>query len=464
MFSLRVALSLLLVSALAGPTALLSQEPLADARALALGGAMVSTAEGIHAVGYNPARLAFSQKNFSMNLGGFTFGIANNMLSVNNYNKINGADFIDPISADYVDKQQFLDDIDPEGWKLNTTLHLPIPVLNWARGTTAYSSEILIYGAFGLPKGFFELMLEGNPIDQELKIDLNEEMIGVIEWGFSFAIPTGNMAFGITLKYLQGLFYLGVDPDSSYGTFITDITGLHGEGRYLFRQAVGGSGFGLDVGFATGEMNGYQFGIALINAVGRIRWQGPSITKDLMGDALQGMMPWGENEYFLYTYEARDVTLMELQGGTPMDSLFIRESYTVFESADSGLVRSEGRDAGDYNLRPFTTDYPSIFRMGGSKMFAGVGRVSLDLTTNFQNSLWADRGWHLAMGLELLAPPSFPVRMGLRYGGKDSSQLGIGFGIHKGPLHFDFAMAFNNGLLIHTAKGMSLALGLTLVR
>ena len=464
MCSWRVALSSLLVSALAGPTALLSQEPLADARALALGGAMVSTAEGIHAVGYNPARLAFSQKNFSMNLGGFTFGIANNMLSVNNYNKINGADFIDPISADYVDKQQFLDDIDPEGWKLNTTLHLPIPVLNWARGTTAYSSEMLIYGAFGLPKGFFELMLEGNPIDQELKIDLNEEMIGVIEWGFSFAIPTGNMAFGITLKYLQGLFYLGVDPDSSYGTFITDITGLHGEGRYLFRQAVGGSGFGLDVGFATGEMNGYQFGIALINAVGSIRWQGPSITKDLMGDALQGMMPWGENEYFLYTYEARDVTLMELQGGTPLDSLFIRESYTVFESADSGLVRSEGRTAGEYDLRPFTTNYPSIFRMGGSKMFAGVGRVSLDLTTNFQNSLWADRGWHLAMGLELLAPPSFPVRMGLRYGGKDSSQLGIGFGIHKGPLHFDFAMAFNNGLLIHTAKGMSLALGLTLVR
>ncbi len=137
MFSGRAAVSLLLLSALAWPAALLSQEPLADARALALGGAMVSTAEGIHAVGYNPARLAFSEKNFSMNLGGFTFGIANNMLSVNNYNKINGADFIDPISADYVDKQEFLDSIDPAGWKLKTSLHMPIPVLNWAHGTTA---------------------------------------------------------------------------------------------------------------------------------------------------------------------------------------------------------------------------------------------------------------------------------------------------------------------------------------
>jgi hypothetical protein len=239
---------------------------------------------------------------------------------------------------------------------------------------------------------------------------------------------------------------------------------LHGEGRYLFRQAVGGSGFGLDLGFATGDLNGYQVGIALINAVGRIRWQGSSITKDLLGGVLQGMMPWRENEYFLYTYEARDVTLMELQGGAPLDSLFLRDSYTVFESADSGLVRSEGRDAGDYNPRPFTTNYPSIFRMGASKMFEDVGRVSVDLTTNFQNSLWAMRGWHLAVGVELLAPPSFPVRMGLRYGGKDSSQLGVGFGIHKGPIHFDFAMAFNNGLLIHTTRGLSLALGLTLAR
>ncbi|MEE9466662.1 MAG: hypothetical protein V3W14_13925 [Candidatus Neomarinimicrobiota bacterium] len=451
------------VCMLAAAGALSAQEPLSDARALALGGATVSTAEGIHAVGYNPARLAFSEKNYSMNLGGLTIGMANNLLSVNNYNKINGADFIDPISSDYVDKQEFLDSIDPAGWKMNTTMHMPIPGLNWARGTTAYSSEMLIYGSLGLPKGFFQLILEGNPIDQELLLDLNEEMIGAVEWGFSFAMPSGNAAFGVTLKYLQGLFYLGIDPDSSYGNFVTDTTGLYGEGRYLFRQAVGGGGFGLDVGFATGNMNGYQFGIALINAVGSIRWQGSSITKDLLGETLQGMMPWRENEYFLYTYKADGITMDEFSS-LPLDSIFIKESYTVFESADSGLVRSEGRDASDYNPRPFVTNYPSIFRMGGSKMFEGVGRVSVDLTTNFQNSLWASRGWHLGVGVELLAPPTFPIRMGLRYGGKDSSQLGIGFGIHTGLIQFDFGLAFNNGLMIHTARGMSLAFGLTMVR
>ena len=35
------------------------------------------------------------------------------------------------------------------------------------------------------------------------------------EYGFSFGIPFKNMSWGITAKYLQGLFYLGIDDDSS---------------------------------------------------------------------------------------------------------------------------------------------------------------------------------------------------------------------------------------------------------
>ncbi len=442
---------------------LLAQDPLADPRSLALGGATVSTAEGIHAVGHNPARLALSEKDLSINLFGFTFGLTNNLLSVNNYNLVNGADFIDPIASDYVDKDKFLDDMPDDGFRFNTDFHLPMPGLNWARGTTAYTSDIVVYGDMGLPKALMELMLEGNTIDQELDLSLEEEIIGAAEWGFSLAMPTGNFAFGITLKYLQGLFYLGVDPDSSWGTFNTKIEGLQGSGRYLFRQAVGGSGFGLDLGFATGDIQGFQFGISLINAMGAIRWHGPSLTKDLMGDMVLGLMPWRENEYFLYTFEANDVTMEGFQG-VPLDSLFNKESYTVFESADSGLVRSEGRDLSSVNPKSFVTDYPAIFRMGGSRIIPEVGRVSVDLSTSFQDRLWASRGWVLGLGIELLAPPTFPIRMGLRYGGRDNKQLAVGFGVHKGFLQYDMALALNNGFWLHTAKGLSLSMGLTFVR
>ena len=447
-----------------------AQGPTPDARSLGLAGATTSLAEGIHAVGYNPARLAFSTKDYSMNLGGLSFGLENNLLSIESYNLINGADFIDTLSTDYVDKQAFLDGIPDDGLRIRTSLHMPLPVINWARGTTAFSSEVVIYGDIGLPKVLFELLMKGNVIGDSLILTLDEEITGAAEWGFSFAIPTGGAALGFTLKYLQGLFHIGVDQDSSGGYFLTDTTGFKGEGRYLLRQAVGGSGFGLDIGFATSEINGYRLGLSLINALGSIRWHGPSITKDLLGDALHSYMPWRENEYFLYTYLVNDVTAEKFLQEVPFDSLFQYESYTVVDTKD-GLVQSDtlGSDAyeelaKEANLKPFTTNYPALFRLGVSKRIEGFGLLTLDLVTGFQDQLWSSRGWQLAAGVELLRVPSFPIRMGIRYGGPDNQQLGLGFGIYKGPFQFDMAMAFHNGLWLHTTKGFSLAFGFTLVR
>ncbi len=450
---------------LAGLGWLGAQGPTPDPRALGMAGATTSNVVGIHVVGYNPARLAYSPEGLSMNLGGVTLGLANNFLSVSNYNRFNGADFIDSTSSEYEDKQNFLDDIPGEGIRFKTSMHLPVPVLNWARGTTAFSSEVVVFGDMGLPKALVLLLMEGNPIGQELDLTLENELIGAAEWGFSFAVPLEDVAIGFTLKYLQGLFYLGVDPDSSGGYLRTEATGLQGEGRYLVRQAVGGSGLGLDLGFATREINGYQLGIALINALGSIRWHGPSITKDIMGGFLQGLMPWRENEYYLYTYSIEDVTLERFQE-VSTDSIFQKEGFTVVET-ETGLMPSDGL-TGDQlkaiNLKPFVTNYPALFRLGISKRIEGVGTASVDLSTGFQDRLWASRGWQLALGVELFPTPSFPIRMGLRYGGRNAQQLGVGFGVHKGALHFDAAMAFHNGLWLHTTKGMSLALGLTLVR
>ncbi|MBA7629331.1 MAG: hypothetical protein GH143_10350 [Calditrichaeota bacterium] len=447
-----------------------AQGPTPDPRSLGLAGATTSLVEGIHAVGYNPARLAFSAKDLSMNLGGITLGLENNLLSIENYNLINGADFIDTLSSDYVNKQTFLDGIPNDGLRISTNLHLPVPGINWARGITAFSSEVVIFGDMGLPKALFELLMQGNVVGDSLKLTLDEELTGAAEWGFSFAVPTGDAALGFTLKYLQGLFHIGVDQDSSSGYFLTDTTGFKGEGRYLLRQAVGGSGFGLDIGFATNEINGYRLGISLINALGSIRWHGPSITKDLLGDVLQGFMPWRENEYFLYTYRVNDVTGMKFLQDVPMDSLFQSEGYTVVDTKD-GLVRSDTLAGDAYeelakeaNLKPFTTNYPALFRLGASKRIEGFGLLTLDLVTGFQDQLWSSRGWQLAVGVEILRTPSFPIRMGIRYGGPEKQQLGLGFGIHKGPIQFDMAMAFHNGLWLHTTKGISLAFGFTLVR
>ncbi|MEE9162674.1 MAG: DUF5723 family protein [Candidatus Neomarinimicrobiota bacterium] len=453
---------------LMGLGSLWAQGPAPDPRSVALAGATNVVAEGIHAVGFNPARLAYSTKEFSMNLGALTFGLENNMLSVENYNLVNGADFIDTISADYVDKNEFLDGLPLEGLRLKTSLHLPMPGINWARGTTAFSSDVVIYGDLGFPKALFELLMQGNPVGQRLELDLDEEMLGVAEWGFSFAVPAGNLAYGFTLKYLQGLFYVGIDPDSSSGFFSTDPTGFDGSGRYLLRRAVGGSGFGLDFGLASAEVNGYSFGISLINALGSIRWQGPSLTKDLFGESLEAALGFRDNEYLLYTYRVNNVTAAEFLQEVPLDSLFEYESYPVVETED-GLVRSDTLTNPEFEdldqiTTPFVIDYPALLRLGVSKRFEDTALLTAELVAGFQDRLWSSQGWQLAVGLEIVRTPSFPLRMGLRYGGAENQQLGIGFGLHTGPLQFDFAMAFHNGLWLHTTKGISIALGLTLVR
>ena len=63
------------------------------------------------------------------------------------------------------------------------------------------------------------------------------EVMGVNEFGFSFAVPFESYAVGLTVKYLQGLFYMGLDPDSSKADFITTPKAVYGSGTYYLRQA-----------------------------------------------------------------------------------------------------------------------------------------------------------------------------------------------------------------------------------
>ena len=66
------------------------------------------------------------------------------------------------------------------------------------------------------------------------------------------------------------------------------------------------------------------------------------------------------------------------------------------------------------------------------------------------------------MGLEMTKFSAFPLRIGFAWGGADFQELGLGFGIHKGPIIFDFGFAFRNGIWIHSMKGINISTQLTL--
>ncbi len=428
-----------------------------DPRAVGLAGAYGTVADGIFAVGYNPALIAIQQdKPFMLQLVGFDFGLVNNYISIANLNSISGDTLTDH------EKDVILRNLDESGGlRLFTDVHLPIPVLNYASGNMALTSNMVVLGDITIPTGIMSLLLNGNPIAEDLDMTLEMDLLGVNEFGFSFAIPGQDMAWGMTAKYLQGLFYFGIDNDSSYSSLVTDSTAVHGEGVYFFRQGIGGSGIGLDIGFTTNDINGWRIGVSLINAVGRIHWNRPGFIKNLMagGDNIYG----NKDDLFHLNWS-----------GTPLnDSMAVRYEYyidtlNVGSLSNDSLFYSNPTDEQviynldeDGNLKKFSTRYPALFRFSVAKRWPDV-LVTSDFVTGFQDKFFSRNRWRWAIGAELLRNPTLPVRFGFSWAGSDFKELGMGFGIHKGPVIFDLGLAFRNGIWVHTMKGVNLSLGVTI--
>ena len=134
----------------------------------------------------------------------------------------------------------------------------------------------------------------------------------------------------------------------------------------------------------------------------------------------------------------------------PIDKIFVSKKYVVRDTTASG------------DPRPFTIRYPSLFRFGLSKQIDPDLLVVSDLVAGFQDRLYVQKQWKWSIGVRFSRFRSFPIRLGYSWGGRYLKELGLGFGLHKGPLLFDFALAFRNGLWVHSMKGLSLSIGLSL--
>lgn len=439
-----------------------------DPRSVGLAGAYSTVADGIFSVGYNPAMLAYQQdKPFMLQLFGVDFGIVGNWLSLANLNTISGktlyAEGENPENPNDNSKTQLLNELkDSGGLTFFQDLHIPLPLLNYSSGNMALTTNTLILSNYQIPYGFMQLLLEGNANNPDIDMTLHYEIMGVTEFGFSFAVPFDLLALGVTLKYLQGLFYMGIDPDSSHANLVTTNEALYGEGVYYLRQGIGGSGIGVDIGLVSRNINGWRFGVSMINAIGSITWNKESMIKDILagGDGVYG----NDDDLFHFTWAGQALN----------DSVAIKYIYTI-DSLNAGTIGNDNlfwnNDPEDQivpvpldkngNLPEFKMDYPAIFRLGMS--YAGDGLLfSSDLWTGFTNSLFSHKGWRWSAGLEVTKFESFPLRLGYAWGGSNFQELALGFGFHKGPVIFDFGFAFLNGIWIHSMKGVNISTQLTI--
>lgn len=412
-----------------------------DARSVAMAGATTTNADGLFAVGFNPGLIAFQKdKPFMLQLGGLDFGFGNNYLSMAAMNALSGD------TLDSEEKTTIINRLQSRGGLTFDIIgQLTTPGINYASGNMALTSNILYMSSYALPAGMARLMLEGNANNPDIDMTLGLEIMSVHELGFSFAVPFESYAVGFTLKYLQGLFYMGIDPDSSNANFITTPQAVYGSGSYFIRQGFGGAGYGLDIGIATKEFNGFRFGASLINAVGSIGWNKPSFIKDIIDYPLK----WdgeqlSDSVAVLYTY-----TIDSLRADNLSGKIFNSSSKVVKNLDEDGKVKQ-------FNIR-----YPAILRFGFSYKKDDL-LVSSDLTTGFENRLYANSRWRWAVGAELYRFPTMPLRMGFAWEGMDRTELGLGAGFHGGPVMIDFGFSFRNGMWIHSMKGLNLSLGFTM--
>ena len=424
-----------------------------DPRAVALAGATTSIAEGIYAVGYNPALIAYQvDKPFMMQFGGIDFGMSNNYLSMAAMQSLSGS-FLDED-----EKTLIINRLERNGGlAFNVNGLFAIPGINYASGNMAITANFLYMGSYSLPAGLARLMLEGNANNPEIDMTIGYEIMGINEMSFSFAVPYESFALGFSLKYLQGLFYFGIDPDSSNANFVTTPTAVYGSGSYYLRQGIGGAGYALDIGVATKEYNGFRFGVSLINALGTIGWNKPSFLKDILAgkdnefgndDDLYHMTWDGQalkdSDAILYTYTIDSIRADNLSG----ESLFSSSSEIKSNVDENGKPK-------EFNIR-----YPSILRFGVSYKKNDL-LITSDLTTGFENRLYAHSRWRWAIGTEILRFPNWPFRIGFAWEGMDRTELGMGLGFHGGPTLIDFGFSFRNGMWVHSMKGLNVSLGFT---
>jgi hypothetical protein len=191
----------------------------------------------------------------------------------------------------------------------------------------------------------------------------------------------------------------------------------------------------------------------MINLAGTIQWNkgGSSNESASLNPFTKYFYPFvfGDDtldldESILYTFNI-DTIRMDKMGN---DSLFTNETVFFVDILANGK-------------RPvFTTRYPATFRLGVSKKVDGFLFAS-DLVAGFENKYYARQKWKWSIATEWTGISTLPMRIGYAWGGGDLKELALGFGIHKGPIIFDFGFAFRNGLWLHTMKGFNLSTGIT---
>jgi len=427
-----------------------------DAVEQALGGANTATARGIFCIGHNPANLGLSSKYRTyVNLLGANYYITNNFYSLESGTHFGGQD----LTADDGKLQdEFLNSLPEEGWRYSTGFAVPLPLVNFSVGNKAFTTNLIYISDYYISKPALDVIFGNWEMGAEYSLDLRCDAMTAVEYAYSMAIPYGKMSVGLSLKYLQGLGYYGLDPDYSTGRLMVDTTNfvLFGSGDYRFRESSSGRGFGADIGVAFEDIGGWNIGISVLNLGESIKWNSETMVSKMLknwvltlmgGQVKNGLIKNTdlkldfEGESYRYQFQIDSLDAESLfRGDSAYQDLF---SDTKTISQDSAVFR---------------VTVPVVLKLGVAKSLSQELLMAIDFSAAFVDRFNVQKGWRTAIGFEYSHFPKTPLRVGVALGGITGWEFNIGSGLLMGPLHLDWAIGMDRGLWAHSMQGFNLAL------
>lgn len=406
------AISLLLAAAWALPLWAFEDS---NPRSTAMAEAYTALARGTDALAWNPANLALQgNPKFSVNLFSASIDLSNNAIDRGDYNRYSGA-FLGE-----VEKQELLGSIPESGLRFSGTGHLSLFDISYRNYAVSLVRGIGCASAV-LPRDLLDLALNGNEFGRQYdfgEADGEGWVVQSISIGAAQTIPleaVETLAVGATVKYLRGYGYGRVIE--SGGSLVTDDQGLYGDGRFVVRTAVGGSGLALDLGAAAVIDPRWTVGLKLGNVLGRIWWDTD-------------------------TEERRNS--------------FLADWITVVSVSEGDSITSGGESA---EIASFTSDYPFYWRLGGCYRWSPTLVQTFDYEQGFRKAPGLSTTPRLATGVEYAGLWWMPLRAGLSLGGREGFLTAFGLEVSSGIVDFDVAMANKHHILPFCGKGLRAAVG-----
>ncbi len=404
------------------PAALFSQM---TARGLGMGGAYTALARGVHAPIWNPANLGLSDNpKFSMTFISIETGVWNNSLSKGMYDKyfVNGTkDQNDNIVWEQQDVEDILDHIPADGLGLNAEVF--VRTLSFSVGRFALSFGATVGSFVQLDKTLFELPLKGNELDKKYTLnnmDGNALGIGMVSLSLGEPIKVSfadAFAVGGTFHLFYGGGYAKVD--SADFSFTTASYGFDINGSYKATHALGGLGWGVDLGVAAqmGKKLTVSFGLA--NVLGSIPW-----SNEVKSDV----------------------------GYIRGDSLTVLNTNKDEDDKDAVEDSSWTVEGGK-----FSTKLPTAIRLGCAYRDGSVV-LTADYYQSFKNGAWSSSKPRFAVGTEWKGISWLPLRAGMVMGGRIGFGTSFGFGIRPGGFVLDLGIMNRGFIFPKNSKGLIIAL------